>query len=70
MFWKGDNIIKVDLDRSLKVAGEPVSGTILVDVAELEKASLEEIHVELKGTIATYVSNSHIPHASLRKAHH
>ena len=56
MFTKGENIVKIELERSLRVAGAPVEGTVVVDLGELEKKGIQEVYVELKGTVDTYVA--------------
>ena len=53
MLGKDDSTIRIEMDRSLRVGGAPVEGFVVVDVNELQKASLKDIHVELKGTIFT-----------------
>ena len=50
------SLIELEFDPKLHVAGEEVTGTVLLNFKELQKMSLEEIHVKLRGSVFTYVS--------------
>lgn len=49
------SLLELEFDPKLHVAGEAVSGIVLLDFRELQKTSLEDIHVKLRGTVFTYV---------------
>ena len=50
-----DVVLFLELDTPLRVAGEAVEGTVLLNFKELQKTPLEEVHVKLRGSVFTYV---------------
>ena len=51
--------LELEFDPRLHVAGDEVAGIVLLNFRELQKTSLEEIHVKLRGSIFTYVCPVH-----------
>ena len=51
---KGDIITLVFDSDQLRVAGEEISGQVLLNLQELQKTPVEEVHVKLRGFAQTY----------------
>ena len=49
------------LDSTLRVAGEVIEGTVLLNFKALQNTPIEEVHIKLRGSVFTFVSFSWIP---------
>ena len=55
MSASGTSVITLDLAPILRVAGERITGEVLLDFRELQKTPVEEVYVKLRGSVFTCV---------------
>ena len=48
-------LITLTLPHTLHVIGEVVEGEVLLNFAELQITQIEELHIKLRASVATYV---------------
>lgn len=48
-----DDLLSLELQTHLRVAGEKVEGTVLLNFKELQHTPLEEVTVDFGGTVLT-----------------
>ena len=59
MFPFSTKVISLVLASPVQAAGGVLEGQVLLNLAELSRAPLEEIHVKLRGLVTTYVDTQH-----------